>query len=76
MQVSLDHTVKREILQELRSPDELCSSLDVVDIVLGFLTSTGGKPKTKLLTYLRKLKMDDRAFSKKVSHCFYCSKLL
>lgn len=63
--------MKGEILQELRSPDELCRSLDVVDIVLGFLTSTGGKPKTRLLTYLKKLKMDDKAFSKKVSHCLH-----
>ena len=58
-----------DILRELRSPDKLRKSLDVVEIVLGFLTSGGGKPKTRLLAYLKKLKMDKRSFSDKVSHC-------
>lgn len=60
-----------DILQELGSPDKLRRSLDVVDIVLGFLTSSGGKPETKLLTYLKKLKMEKKTFSEKVGVLFY-----
>jgi hypothetical protein len=67
LQVTLDARERREILQELRSPDELRKSLDVVEIVLGFLTSGGGKPKTRLVTYLNKLKMEKRIFSEKVN---------
>lgn len=67
LQVTLDARVRHEILQELRSPDEARKSLDVVEIVLGFLTSGGGKPKTRLVTYLSKLKMEKRVFSEKVS---------
>jgi hypothetical protein len=70
-QVTLDARERREILQELRSPDELRKSLDVVEIVLGFLTSGGGKPKTRLVTYLNKLKMEKRIFSEKAKQ--YCN---
>ena len=56
-----------DILRELASPEKLRKSLDVVEIVLGFLTSGGGKPGTKLLSYLRKLKMEKKNFSEKVS---------
>jgi hypothetical protein len=58
--------VQQDILRELGSPDKLRRSLDVVEIVLGFLTSGGGKPKTTLRSYLRKLKMEKRSFSEKV----------
>ena len=56
-----------DILRELGSPDKLRKSLDVVEIVLGFLTSGGGKPKMRLLSYLKKLKMEKMTFSEKVS---------
>ena len=69
VQRKLQYRVQLDILRELRSPDKLRKSLDVVEIVLGFLTSGGGKPKTRLLAYLKKLKMDKRSFSDKVSHC-------
>ena len=66
MQKELQHRVKLDILRELGSPDKLRKSLDVVEIVMGFLSSGGGKPKSKLLSYLRKLKMERRRFSEKV----------
>ena len=55
-----------DILLELGSPDKLRKSLDVVEIVLGFLTSGGGKPKMRLLSYLKKLRMEKKTFSEKV----------
>ena len=70
LQRALEHRVQLDILRELRSPDKLRNSLDVVEIVLGLLTSGGGKPKTKLLAYLKKLKMDDKPFSDKVNKLF------
>ncbi|CAI8027543.1 E3 ubiquitin-protein ligase rnf213-alpha [Geodia barretti] len=69
-QSALQQRVQQDILRELGSPDKLRRSLDVVEIVLGFLTSGGGKPKTTLRSYLRKLKMEKRSFSKKAKeHC-------
>ena len=63
-----------DILRELGSPDKLWKSLDVVEIVLGFLTSGGGSSKTKLTSYLRKLKMEKMSFSEKVYRLnAYCS---
>ena len=56
-----------DILRELGPPDRLRKSLDVVEIVLGFLTSGGGKAKTSLKSYLKKLKMDRKPFSEKVT---------
>lgn len=38
----------------------------MVEIVLGFLTSGGGKPSTTLIKYLKKLKMEKKTFSEKV----------
>ena len=68
--------MQTEILLELRSPDMLRRSLDVVDIVLGFLTSGGGKPKTRLVSYLRKLKMEKKTFSEKVSELGLFSEII
>ena len=56
-----------DILRELGSPAKLRKSLDVVEIVLGFLTSGGGRPSTTLVKYLKKLKMEKKTFSEKVS---------
>lgn len=67
VQVPLPSRVQQDILQELPSTDLLRRSLDVVDIVLGFLSSSGGKPKTSLAGYLKKLKMDHKPFSEKVT---------
>ena len=59
--------MKQEILAELRTPDLLRETLDVVDIVLGFLSTGGGKAGRSLGEYIDKvLKMKKRRFSKKV----------
>ena len=52
---------------ELNTPDRLREALDVVEIVLGFLSSGGGKADKPLGDYIDKtLKMKKRHFSKKV----------
>ena len=61
-----------DILRELGSTDKLWKSLDVVEIVLGFLTTSGGSSKTKLISYLRKLKMETMSFSEKVYMLTVC----
>ena len=73
VQRELHHRVKLDILRELGSPDKLRRSLDVVEIVLGFLSSGGGKPNTRLLSYLKKLRMEKKIFSEKVN--IYCSSI-
>ena len=66
-QEPLSARVKQEILSELRTPDRLREALDVVDIVLGFLSSGGGKADKPLEEYIdRMLKMKRRPFSSKV----------
>ena len=68
MQVRLQPQVQKEIKSELRTPDRLRENLDVVDIVIGFLSSGGGKPEKRLGEYVDKvLKMKKRPFSKKVN---------
>lgn len=68
-QIPLPPKVQQSILQELPAPDLLRKSLDVVDTVLGFLSSSGGKPNASLEGYLKKLKMGDKNFSEKVNIC-------
>lgn len=59
--------MQKEILTELRTPDRLRENLDVVDIVIGFLSSGGGKAEKPLGGYIDKvLKMKKRPFSQKV----------
>ena len=59
--------MQKEILAELRTQDRIRDNLDVVDIVLGFLSSGGGKPDKPLGEYVdRVLKMKRRSFSQKV----------
>ena len=66
-QVKLDSQIKKEILAELHTPDRLRENLDVVDIVLGFLSSGGGKAEKPLAGYIDKvLKMKRKPFSQKV----------
>ena len=66
LQEALTSRVKQEILSELRTPDRLREALDVVEIVLGFLTS-GAKADKPLGEYIdRMLKMKRRPFSSKV----------
>ena len=67
-QTSLPPRMQQEILQELRTPDRLRETLDVVDIVLGFLSSGGGKADQPLKGYVdQTLKMKRRPFSENVS---------
>ena len=66
-QIPLPPRMRQEILQELRTPDRLRKTLDVVDIVLGFLSSGGGKANQLLEGYVvHTLKMKRRSFSIKV----------
>ena len=59
--------MQQEILQELRTPDRLRETLDVVDIVLGFLSTGGGRANHPLGEYINHtLKMKRRPFSEKV----------
>ena len=59
--------MQQEILHELRTPDRLRETLDVVDIVLGFLSSGGGRADQPLGGYVNHtLKMKRRPFSEKV----------
>ena len=68
--------MQREILAELRTLDRLRENLDVVDIVLGFLSSGGSKAEKPLGEYIDKvLKMRRSSFSKKVikKNLKYCT---
>ena len=56
-----------EIVAELRSMEKLRNNLDVVEIVIGFLSSGGGRADKALEEYIRILKMSSKSFSKKVS---------
>ena len=67
MQVRLEPRIQKEILAELRTPDRLRESLDVVDIVIGFLSSGGSKTDKPLRDYIEKvIRMKRRPFSLKV----------
>ena len=56
-----------EILSELCTPDRLRENLDTIDIVLGFLSSGGGRAEKPLAGYIDGvLKMNRKPFSKKV----------
>ena len=67
MQKELESRLQKEILLELRTADRLRENLDVIDIVIGFLSSGGGKPENPLGDYIKKvLKMDVKSFSTEV----------
>jgi hypothetical protein len=67
LQEPLSAREKQEILSELRTSDRLREALDVVEIVLGFLSSGGGRAEKPLGEYIDKmLKMKRRPFSSKV----------
>ena len=68
IQMRLEPRVQKEILAELHTPDRIRENLDVVDIVLGFLSSGGGSAKMPLGEYIdRILRMRRKPFSKKVA---------
>lgn len=58
--------MQKEILAELRTSDRIRDNLDVVDIVLGFLSSGGGKPEKPLGEYVDRVLKMRRQFSQKV----------
>ena len=65
--MKLEQRVRQDIIAELRTPDRLREALDVVEIVLGFLSSGGGKAEKPLGEYIDKtLRMKKRRFSQKV----------
>ena len=67
LQEKIESQTRKEILAELPSPAHLRANLDVIDTVLGFLSSGGGKPSKSLGKYIEKvLKMRKGSFSKKV----------
>lgn len=68
LQDKLEPRIKKEILNELRNPAQIYGNLTVVDIVLGFLSSGGGRAEKSLGDYVdRVLKMRERPFSRKVN---------
>ena len=67
-QTALPLQIQQEILSDLRSSSRLKETLDVVDIVLGFLSSGGGNAEKNLGDYIdHTLRMPKRRFSSKVS---------
>lgn len=67
-----------EIVNELGSMQRLRKCLDVVEIVIGCLSSGKSNSKTELKTYIHKvLRMDEKRFaSKKVSIFVFCALLV
>ena len=60
--------MRQAIIAELKTPHLLREALDVMEIVLGFLSSGGGRADKPLGEYIDKtLKMKKRRFSKEVS---------
>ena len=58
--------MQHDIISELHTPDRIRDALDVVEIVIGFVSS-GGRAKKSLGEYVNKvLKMKTRRFSQKV----------
>lgn len=69
LQVRLGPEAQKGIVEELRTPDRLRANLDVVDIVLGFLSSGGGKAEKPLREYIHRILKMKRPFSQKVHAC-------
>ena len=66
LQRAIPPRIQQDIITELRTPDRLRETLDVVDIVLGFLSSGGGNPKVTLKKYIESHRMRKKTFSAKV----------
>lgn len=59
--------MRKNIIAELCTPDRLRETLDIIEIVLGFLSSSGGRAEKPLGDYIDKtLKMKKRSFSQQV----------
>lgn len=60
LQEALSSLIRTAVSRELDSYSEVCEALKIVELLLGFLTMTGGDPRNPLVTYLRDmLKMAD-----------------
>ena len=62
----LSNKVQEDILSDLVEIDQLSDSLEVVNILLGFLSTGGGRADSRLEDYLRKLRMETKPISKMV----------
>ncbi len=65
-QEPLSQRVQQDIITELRTPEKLRESLDVVDIVLGLVSSGGGNHDVSLHNYTKARRMNKKPFSIKV----------
>lgn len=55
----LTSLAQNAVSKQLDSYSEVCEALKIVELLLGFLSMTGGDPTMKLVTYLQEiLKMD------------------
>ena len=73
LQVKLGDREQKDIINELRTTQNLRHCLDDVEIIIGFLSSGGADANMELRTYVKiALKMDDRFKSKKVSCISLC----
>ncbi|XP_063350782.1 E3 ubiquitin-protein ligase rnf213-alpha-like [Pelmatolapia mariae] len=77
-QRALSRLIWNSVSRQLDSYSEVCEALKIVELLLGYLSMTGGDPKMKLVTYLQEiLKMDQninqhilKAFGKcDLRHC-------
>ena len=60
-QEPLSSLTRIAVSRELDSYSEVCEAFRIVDLLLGFLSLTGGDPTMQLVTYLKDvLKMADR----------------
>ncbi len=71
IQEPLPQRVQQDIVTELRTPEKLRESLDVVEVVLGLLSSGGGSHTVMLDKYISTRRMGRKPFSAKVSGCNY-----
>ena len=66
--MKLSAKVQKEIISELQTMQQLQEVLDVVEIVMGFLSSGGAKAVKSLKDYIKTtLKMEHKFSSKKAS---------
>ncbi|XP_043570814.1 E3 ubiquitin-protein ligase rnf213-alpha-like isoform X1 [Chiloscyllium plagiosum] len=63
-QETLSHSVCNTITMVLKSYSDICDALDIIEIVVGFLATSGGSPDSRLLCYLKDtLRMDWRVLA-------------
>ena len=68
LQVKLGNREQKDIINELRTTQNIRDCLDDVEIIIGFLSSGGGDANIELRKYVKRaLKIEDRFKSKKVS---------